>query len=138
MLFIDVDQFKKINDTLGHSAGDEVLRQVADRLSGCLREVDTVARVGGDEFMVLLEDVESVGRVTQVTARMKAMLANPMAIVGRDMCVTSSVGVALCPRDGADLSTLIRMADLAMYRGKQLGGNTVTFYTPDLDAPSTG
>ena len=137
LLFIDLDQFKKINDTLGHSAGDEVLRQVATRLSGCLRQVDTIARLGGDEFILLLEDVESTEQVTQVTTRMKAVLADPIAIDGSDIFVTSSVGVALYPRDGADLSSLIQMADLAMYRGKQLGGNTVTFYTPDLDSPST-
>jgi diguanylate cyclase (GGDEF)-like protein len=119
---------------MGHIAGDEVLRQVAARLSGCLREVDTIARLGGDEFIVLLEDIDSAEQVTHVTTRMTAGLANPMAVEGRDICVTSSIGVALYPRDGADLSTLIRVADLAMYRGKQLGGNTVTFYTPDLDS----
>jgi diguanylate cyclase (GGDEF)-like protein/PAS domain S-box-containing protein len=134
LLFIDLDQFKNINDTMGHIAGDEVLRQVAARLSGCMREVDTIARLGGDEFIVLLEDIDSAEQVTHVTTRMTTGLANPIALEGRDICVTSSIGVALYPRDGADLSTLIRVADLAMYRGKQLGGNTVTFYTPDLDS----
>ena len=137
LLFIDLDQFKTINDTLGHIAGDEVLRQVAARLSGCLREVDTIARLGGDEFIVLLEDMDSAEQVTHVTTRMKTVLADPIALEGHAVCVTSSIGVALYPRDGADLSTLIRVADLAMYRGKQLGGNTVTYYTPDLDSPDT-
>ena len=134
LLFIDLDHFKNINDTLGHIAGDEVLRQVAARLSGCLREVDTIARLGGDEFIVLLEDMDRAEQVTHVTTRMTTVLANPIALEGRDICVTSSIGVAFYPRDGVDLSTLIRAADLAMYRGKQRGGNTVTLYTLDLDS----
>jgi len=138
LLFIDLDQFKNINDTLGHIAGDEVLRQVATRLSGCLREGDTIARLGGDEFIVLLEDMDSAEQVTHVTTRMKTVLADPIALEGHAIRVTSSIGVAIYPRDGADLSTLTRVADLAMYRGKQLGGNTVTYYTPDLDSPETG
>jgi len=120
---------------VGHAAGDEVLRQVASRLSGCLREVDTVARLGGDEFIVLMENLEDVDRVAQVATRMKTVLADRMTVEGRDLFVTSSIGVALFPRDGADLSTLMKVADLAMYRGKQLGGNVVTFHQRDPDAP---
>ncbi len=122
LLFIDLDQFKNINDTMGHIAGDEVLRQVAAGLSGCLREVDTIARLGGDEFIVLLEDMDSAEQVTHVTTRMTTVLVNPIALEGRDICVTSSIGVALYPRDGADLSTLIRVADLAMSGASNSGG----------------
>ena len=135
LLFIDIDHFKEINDSLGHSAGDEVLRQVANRLSGCLREVDAIARQGGDEFIVLLDGIEKTEQITQVTTRMREEMAKPMAIEGHEVLVTSSIGIAVYPRDGADVSTLIRMADLAMYRSKQLGRNTVQFYTPELETP---
>jgi len=135
LLFIDLDRFKEINDRFGHPAGDEVLREVAKRLSGCLREVDAIARHGGDEFIVLLDAIEKVEQVSQVTTRMQEALAKPMRISGRDVSVTSSIGIAIYPRDGGDVSTLIRMADVAMYRSKELGRNTVQFYTPEMDAP---
>jgi diguanylate cyclase (GGDEF)-like protein/PAS domain S-box-containing protein len=134
VLFIDLDRFKEVNDSLGHAAGDEVLRQVARRLAGCLREVDTISRHGGDEFVVLLEDVDGSEEVQQVTARMQEALAEPLGIEGRSEHITMSIGVALCPRDGDEISILIRRADLAMYRAKQVGRNTVQFYTPELDS----
>jgi diguanylate cyclase (GGDEF)-like protein/PAS domain S-box-containing protein len=137
LLFIDLDRFKDVNDSLGHAAGDAVLREVATRLSGCLREVDTIARHGGDEFVVLLEELQGPEEVEQVTARMQEVLAEPLAVEGREVSVTISIGVALCPRDGEEMSTLIRRADLAMYRAKELGRNTIQFYTPDLDTSST-
>ncbi len=136
LLFIDIDRFKDINDTLGHAAGDEVLREVASRLSACLREVDAIARQGGDEFIVLLDGIEKAAQITQVTARMQEELAKPMNVEGRELSVTISIGIAMYPRDGGDVSTLIRMADLAMYRSKQLGRNAVTFYTADMDSPA--
>ena len=136
LLFIDLDRFKDVNDSYGHAAGDEVLRQVAARLSGCLREVDTIARQGGDEFLVLLDGIEKAEQVTQVTARMQEELARPMKVEGREIAITSSIGIALYPQDGKEVSTLVRMADLAMYRSKQLGRNTVQFYTPELDSTS--
>jgi diguanylate cyclase (GGDEF)-like protein/PAS domain S-box-containing protein len=134
LLFIDLDRFKDVNDSLGHVAGDEVLREVATRLSGCLREVDTIARQGGDEFVVLLEEVEGPEEVERVTARMQQVLAEPLASEGQQVGLTISIGVALYPRDGEAVSTLIRRADLAMYRAKEVGRNSVQFYTPDLDA----
>jgi diguanylate cyclase (GGDEF)-like protein/PAS domain S-box-containing protein len=137
LLFIDLDRFKTINDSLGHAAGDELLREVATRLSGCLREVDMIARHGGDEFVVLLEDIEKQEEVEQVAARMREVLAEPLAIEGQEANVTSSIGVALYPRDGEAASTLIRRADLAMYRAKELGRDTVQFYVPELDPQST-
>jgi diguanylate cyclase (GGDEF)-like protein len=136
LLFIDLDRFKDINDSRGHAVGDEVLREVATRLSGCLREVDTIARQGGDEFVVLLEEIERTEEVEQITARMREVLANRLAIEGHEIYVTCSIGVALYPRDGEAVSTLIRRADLAMYRAKELGRNIVQFYTPDLDPQS--
>jgi diguanylate cyclase (GGDEF)-like protein/PAS domain S-box-containing protein len=133
VLFVDLDRFKEVNDSLGHAAGDQVLREVATRLSGCLREVDTIARHGGDEFVVLLEAVEGAEEVERVTARMQEVLAKPVVVEGKEVYVTTSIGVALYPRDGEVVSTLIRRADLAMYRAKELGRNTVQFYTPNLD-----
>ena len=132
LLFIDLDHFKDVNDGLGHAAGDEVLRQVAIRLSQCLREVDTITRYGGDEFVVLLEQIEEPDEVGQIIARMREVLAEPIAIEGRELQVTSSIGVALCPRDGEAMPQLIQRADLAMYRAKERGRNTVQFYTSDM------
>jgi diguanylate cyclase (GGDEF)-like protein/PAS domain S-box-containing protein len=132
LLFIDLDHFKDINDRLGHTAGDLVLREVATRLSGCLREVDTIACHGGDEFVVLLEDIEGHEEVEQIAARMREVLAEPFAVQGQAIHVTSSIGAALYPRDGEAVTTLIGRADLAMYRAKELGRDTVQFYTPDL------
>jgi diguanylate cyclase (GGDEF)-like protein/PAS domain S-box-containing protein len=135
LLFIDLDGFKQVNDGLGHIVGDEVLRQVATRFSGCLREVDTLARHGGDEFVVLLEDIEGLQEVEQVTARMQAVLAQPFVINAQRIRVTSSIGVALYPRDGETLSLLLEKSDLAMYRAKELGRNGVQFYTPESGEP---
>ena len=137
LLFIDLDRFKEVNDNLGHGAGDEVLREVAARLSGCLREVDTIARHGGDEFIVLLEDVEGPEEVEQVTARMQEVLIEPFAIAGQEIHLTSSIGVALYPRDGETVSVLIARADLAMYRAKEVGRSAVQFYTLDLGTERT-
>lgn len=133
LLFIDLDRFKVINDSLGHAAGDEVLREAATRLSGCLREVDTIARHGGDEFVVLLEQVEGPEEVVGVAVRMQEVLAESLLIEGQEVGVTISIGVALYPHDGEAVQILIRRADLAMYKAKELGRNTVQFYTPDLD-----
>ena len=134
VLFIDLDRFKEVNDSLGHGAGDRVLREVAARLSGCLREVDTIARHGGDEFVVLLEEVEGPEEVQQVTLRMQKAVAEPLVVQGQEVGMTVSIGAALYPRDGEEMSTLIPRADMAMYRAKELGRNTAQFYTPELDA----
>jgi len=138
LLFLDLDRFKAVNDGLGHAAGDNMLREVATRLSGCLREVDMIARHGGDEFVVLLEDVEKPEEVEEVAARMQEALAEPLVIEGQEVPVTGSIGVALYPRDGDAASTLLRKADLAMYQAKGLGRNTVQFYVPDLDPKAAG
>jgi diguanylate cyclase (GGDEF)-like protein/PAS domain S-box-containing protein len=137
LLFIDLDRFKSVNDSLGHAAGDELLREVATRLSGCLREVDMIARHGGDEFVVLLEDIEKQEEVEQIAARMREALAEPLAIEAQEANVTCSIGVALYPRDGETASMLLRKADLAMYRAKEVGRNTVEFYVPDQDLQAT-
>ena len=136
VLFIDLDRFKKINDTLGHAAGDVLLKVVANRLKQCVRESDTVARQGGDEFIVVMENVQSTAEVKLATDRMQSMLAKPMLIEGQEIYVTASIGVSLFPQDAQQAAPLIRHADVAMYRAKQTGRNCVNFYHPDLDMHS--
>ena len=133
VLFVDLDRFKKINDTLGHAAGDVLLKAVAARLQDCGRESDTVARQGGDEFIVVMENVPSTEEVKLATDRMQSMLAKPILIEGQELYVTASIGVSLFPQDGQQAAPLIRQADVAMYRAKQLGRNRVEFYHPGLD-----
>ena len=133
VLFVDLDRFKKINDTLGHAAGDVLLKAVAARLQDCGRESDTVARQGGDEFIVVMENVPSTEEVKLATDRMQSMLAKPLLIEGQELYVTASIGVSLFPQDGQQAAPLIRQADVAMYRAKQLGRNRVEFYHPGLD-----
>lgn len=136
VLFVDLDRFKKINDTLGHSAGDSLLRTVASRLQDCVRESDTVARHGGDEFVVVMENIQSTAEVNQAADRMQDLLARPLMIEGQEIYVTASIGVSLFPRDAQQAAALIHHADVAMYRAKQSGRNCVRFYHPDLDMDS--
>jgi diguanylate cyclase (GGDEF)-like protein len=132
LMFLDLDRFKEINDTLGHEAGDRVLREAAARLRTHLREGDSVARLGGDEFTVLLEDVEGSDQVRGVALKLLRAFAEPMALQARDFFVTLSIGVALYPRDGSDAETLIRHADTAMYQAKSEGRDNFQFYMPDM------
>ena len=136
VLFVDLDRFKKINDTLGHAAGDVLLKVVANRLKECVRESDTVARQGGDEFIVVIENVQSTAEVKLATDRMQSRLAKPMLIEGQEIYVTASIGVSLFPQDAQQAAPLIRNADVAMYRAKQIGRNCVHFYHPGLDTHS--
>ncbi|GGY87498.1 EAL domain-containing protein [Pseudoduganella plicata] len=132
LLFIDLDRFKTVNDTLGHHIGDELLTQVARALAGKLREGDTLARLGGDEFVVLLEDVEGQYGATLVAAKLVAMFEQPFLVAGHELFVTCSVGVSLYPNDAADLNMLIRNADVAMYQAKARGRNGYCFYAPEM------
>ena len=136
VLFVDLDRFKTINDTLGHAAGDVVLKVVAARLKECVRDSDTVARQGGDEFIVVMENVQSTAEVKLASDRMRARLARPMLIEGQEIYVTASIGVSVFPKDAQQAAPLIRHADVAMYRAKQTGRNCVNFYHPDLDMHS--
>ena len=136
ILFVDLDRFKNINDTLGHAAGDTLLKSVAARLQECVRQSDTVARQGGDEFVVVMENVQSIDEVKLAAERMQSTLALPMVIGGQEIFVTGSIGVSLYPKDAEDPATLIRHADVAMYRAKQLGRNCVQFYSRELDTLS--
>ncbi|AVR96332.1 EAL domain-containing protein [Pseudoduganella armeniaca] len=132
LLFIDLDRFKTVNDTLGHHIGDELLVQVARALAGKLRDGDTLARLGGDEFVVLLEDVEGQYGTTLVAEKLVAMFEQPFLVAGHELFVTCSVGVSLYPHDATDLNMLIRNADVAMYQAKARGRNGYRFYAPEM------
>lgn len=123
VLFIDVDDLKMVNDTLGHATGDELLNRLAGRLSDLIRRGDTVARVGGDEFVILLPEIHNEHDATVITQKILDRVSAPFVVNGEELHVTSSIGVALYPNDGLDAETLIRNADGAMYRVKEKGGN---------------
>jgi diguanylate cyclase (GGDEF)-like protein/PAS domain S-box-containing protein len=128
VLFIDLDNFKWVNDTLGHSAGDKLLKTVAERLQGSVREEDTVARLGGDEFVMVLADQEPGDNLTAGLERILAAVALPVPLDGGEVDVSCSIGVSLYPDDGSDAETLIKNADVAMYRAKELGRNNFQFF----------
>jgi diguanylate cyclase (GGDEF)-like protein/PAS domain S-box-containing protein len=136
VLFIDLDRFKLINDTLGHEAGDQVLREAASRLTENLRGGDTVARLGGDEFTVLIEDVPDPVYVGSVSQKLINALAAPFTIGEREYRLTASIGVSVYPADGQDAETLFKHADTAMYRAKEQGRNACEFYSERLSAGS--
>ena len=132
--FIDLDNFKLINDSLGHDIGDQVLKIVGERLAACIREGDTVARLGGDEFVLLVtEHGRDSGRL-RVAQRVIVAISQPFAIEQREFKVTCSIGIASFPQDGTDADTLLRNADTAMYRAKDLGRNTFQLYSSEMNA----
>ncbi len=130
--FLDLDHFKRINDTLGHSLGDRLLQTVAARVTGCLREGDTVARLGGDEFTVILHDVSHGGDAAKVAQKILDTVAAPIEIDGHRLYVTTSVGISLYPEDGTDADTLLKNADNAMYRAKDSGRNNYQLCAPAM------
>ncbi len=132
VMFMDMDRFKVVNDTLGHEAGDRLLQAMAARLHGCVREGDTVARFGGDEFAGFLSDVASPEDVAIVVGKFLDALAPPFMIDGHELFISGSIGISLYPEDGTDTQTLMKNADTAMYRAKQMGGNTSEFYHEDM------
>ena len=130
--FIDLDQFKFINDSLGHHTGDQLLKAVAACLKACVRESDTVARHGGDEFVVVI-DHSSDAVIASLMSKILASIAEPVMIEGHELHVTASIGFSLYPTDGEDAETLLKNADAAMYRAKEQGRNNVQFYTDELN-----
>ena len=132
VLWIDLDRYKQINDALGHRVGDEVLREVALRLRSCLRESDTVARVGGDEFTVLAHDIASIPAADLVCYKILKALSEPMLCGEHSVAVTGSIGISIFPEHGEDPITLMRHADLAMYIAKRNGGNAHHMFSPAL------
>jgi diguanylate cyclase (GGDEF)-like protein len=136
ILFIDLDRFKNINDTLGHEAGDRVLREVAERLLGCLRDSDTVGRLGGDEFVVLIEELPQLADVAAVAQKILDAAARPFMLAAREYHIGASIGISAYPEDGKDLETLLKHADAAMYRAKERGRNNYQFYSVQMTALS--
>ena len=136
VLFIDLDRFKNINDTLGHDAGDTLLKEVAQRLGTCLRESDTLARWGGDEFVAMLEEVDSANDVALVARRVLESLATPCVLDDQEFVITASVGISAYPDDGHDAQSLLKAADIAMYRAKEAGKNNFQYYSPKMNVHS--
>ena len=134
VMMLDLDGFKKVNDTLGHNIGDELLTMVAQRLQSEVRKADTVARMGGDEFVAIFNDTHDAENITLIAAKIVASLAQVFHIDGEDIYVTSSVGIALYPKDGEQVDTLLKHADIAMYYVKGSGKNNFRFYNPELAA----
>lgn len=127
-MFVDLDRFKPVNDTLGHHIGDQLLVAVAERIRVALRHADTVARIGGDEFVVLIDELENTHIASRLAQKLVDTLAHPFVLEGQTIKVSASVGVSLYPSDGADSHTLLMHADQAMYRAKSCGGNQFQLY----------
>ena len=138
LLMVDADEFKIVNDALGHLAGDKLLRELADRLCGCVRETDTVARIGGDEFIILLPDLRIPAEAESIAAKIVAAVAQPYVINHTQALITVSVGVVTFPEVGSDLDTLMHCADEAMYAAKKKGKNSFQVYRPMSNAVGGG
>jgi diguanylate cyclase (GGDEF)-like protein/PAS domain S-box-containing protein len=138
VLFIDLDRFKIINDSLGHDAGDELLREISARLRQCLRASDVVARLGGDEFVVLLQDISAQSQAAKVARNIGSATYRPVVIEGQECRVTASIGICMHPMDGQDGRSVLKHADMAMYLAKEEGKNNFQFYTPSIQAQNAG
>ena len=133
LLFLDLDRFKLVNDTLGHETGDYVLRDIAKRLNKAVREGDTVSREGGDEFVIILPDLDKPEAAQQVATKILNELAKPIEVSGHELTVTASIGISHYPNDATDVQQLLKHADSAMYQAKDAGRNTARFFTSDLN-----
>lgn len=136
VLFLDLDRFKNVNDTLGHDAGDRLLQSVAGRLRGCLRETDTLARLGGDEFAVLIEQVTDTRFAGSVARKLLKAVAEVLMLDGQEYNISASIGISAYPADGSDATTLLKNADIAMYRAKERGRNNAQFYAAAMNVHS--
>jgi len=132
LMFFDLDRFKQINDTLGHATGDRVLQVVAGRLKEQLREVDTISRLGGDEFTLIAEGADGPERFVALAEKVRHLLSIPLEVDGRQISISTSIGVTVYPRDSEDVDELVKNADIAMYRAKESGRNTSLFYTTEM------
>jgi diguanylate cyclase (GGDEF)-like protein len=134
VVFIDLDHFKAVNDTMGHAAGDVLIKKVAKRLLGCLRDGDTVARIGGDEFVLLLPEVQhDCDAMSHIIERVLDAIRKPCAVGGREFTLGCSVGISLHPADGMEAATLLKHADIAMYQAKEGGRNNYQFFTEEFN-----
>jgi len=136
VMFIDIDHFKRINDSMGHTFGDEVLCQVSKRLQSCIDSEDTMARIGGDELVLMMPDIEDPSLVFRKAEKLAQSLAQPLRIEGRELFVTASIGCAMYPNDGLTREELLKNADTAMYRAKSDGRNRVSLYSADMNEQS--
>ncbi len=134
VMFLDLDRFKAINDSLGHQAGDVVLKEVAARLTRCVRGVDTVSRQGGDEFVVLLADIGGADQAAHVAGSVMQAVAQPMTVFAHEVSLSASIGISMYPSDGDDVDTLLHHADVAMYHAKQNGRDAFRFFSPEMNA----
>lgn len=133
LIGLDIDHFKRINDTLGHDAGDQFLTIMASRLKDCIRREDTVARLGGDEFAVLLANISGLEGAEIVARNILESISQPIIIKGSELVITSSIGITICPTDGSHYPDLLKNADMAMYRAKKAGRNNIQFYSPEMN-----
>ena len=134
MLYIDIDEFKSVNDALGHPIGDELLKGVAERLRACLKETDVAARLGGDEFAIIQSAIKNRSETTQLVDGIYAAIRQPLECAGHLITTDASIGIALAPGDGLDLDQLLKNADLALYGAKGDGRRTYRFFEPGMDA----
>jgi diguanylate cyclase (GGDEF)-like protein len=134
LMFLDLDHFKEINDTLGHAAGDYLLISVTKRLQSCVRETDTIARLGGDEFTIILDSIQQSENAGMVAGKILLALAEPFLISNHQVNISSSIGIALYPKDATNLEEMIKYADTAMYKAKEKGRNNYQYFTEDLNA----
>ncbi len=132
LLFIDLDRFKNVNDTLGHDLGDQLIRQVSERILSSIRKTDVAARLGGDEFTVLLNNVNDPLHASIIAKNINARLSEPFNLEGHEIYSGGSIGITICPVDGDDSNTLLKNADMAMYEAKELGRNRFRFFTPEM------
>ncbi len=133
MCFLDLDHFKRVNDTYGHRCGDQLIVETAHRITGCLRQSDTVARLGGDEFIILLGSRQSPAQFARVVQKIQLALDRPVEIDGHLYTNSASIGIAVCPNDGSDFDTLLQRADTAMYHAKSSGRSTYSFFDPHMN-----
>ena len=133
LMFLDLDHFKEINDTLGHLMGDKLLVCIAERLKSCVRSIDFIARLGGDEFVIILDDIKTSKIATNIAEKILSALSNPVDLANTEVFISSSIGITLFPDDGDNVNDLLKHADVAMYKAKDLGRNNFQFYTSELN-----
>jgi diguanylate cyclase (GGDEF)-like protein len=136
VFFIDLDRFKIINDTMGHEAGDQLLQEIAKRFKQSLRAVDIVGRLGGDEFIMLIEEMDELSQIANVAHKILSTAIQPIVLLGEECRVTASIGISIYPRDGEDEQALMKNADMAMYVAKEGGKNNYQFYSKDIQSKS--
>ncbi len=134
LLFLDLDNFKHVNDSLGHASGDALLQDVAKRLEHCIRETDTISRQGGDEFLIILRDLPDTEALPPILPKLLERLSEPFHTAGRELSTSVSMGISVFPRDGRDFESLLKKADMAMYRAKDAGRNTFRFFDESMNA----